>query len=93
MDLSLSKKEEMKKAVTRSYSCPIHADIIAKKPGKCPKCGADLLKSKKVQMKEEVVNNYNCPMHPDVTSDKTGKCTKCGMDLISKKPETKEHQH
>src|SRR5678815_3592119 len=28
MELSLSKKEEMKSAVTKNYTCPVHADVI-----------------------------------------------------------------
>lgn len=26
------------------YTCPMHAEIISAKPGKCPKCGMDLVK-------------------------------------------------
>ena len=26
----------------RTYSCPMHPTVIAKKPGRCPKCGMDL---------------------------------------------------
>ena len=31
------------------YTCPMHPDVISDKPGKCPKCGMDLIK--KVQKK------------------------------------------
>lgn len=94
MDLTLSKKEEMKKQVTKRYSCPVHLDEVSNKPGKCPKCGKNFLKSKKEQMKEEVVKKYSCPMHPDVTSDKPGKCSKCGMDLKENKKEADpNHPH
>jgi uncharacterized protein with PIN domain len=85
MDLSLSKKEELKKQVTKSYNCPVHLDVVSNKHGKCPKCGKSLLKSSKEQMKEEVVNKYSCPMHPEIASDKPGKCSKCGMDMKEKK--------
>jgi hypothetical protein len=27
-----------------TYSCPMHPDVIAHEPGKCPKCGMDLVK-------------------------------------------------
>lgn len=74
------KMEQMK------YSCPMHPDVVSKKPGKCSKCGMDLTKSNKEKMKMEVMKIYTCPMHPDVTSDKPGKCTKCGMDLKEKEP-------
>ena len=26
------------------YTCPMHPEIIQDKPGKCPKCGMDLVK-------------------------------------------------
>ncbi len=70
------------------YTCPMpeHADVISDKPGKCPKCGMDLVAKKK-----EVSAKYTCPMpeHADVISDKPGKCPKCGMDLVPMKAEEK----
>jgi transcription initiation factor IIE alpha subunit len=66
------------------YTCPMpeHADVISDKPGKCPKCGMDLVAKKK-----EPVVKYTCPMpeHADVIMDKPGKCPKCGMELVPKK--------
>jgi transcription initiation factor IIE alpha subunit len=85
MGLSLSKKEEMKIAVTKNYTCPVHADVVSDKSGKCPQCGKKLSLSNKEQMKSEVMKTYCCSMHPDMISDKPGKCSKCGMDLIVKK--------
>ncbi|MBK5269770.1 MAG: hypothetical protein JJE22_02030 [Bacteroidia bacterium] len=59
-----------------SYTCPMHPEVLSDKPGKCSKCGMNLVKKEK----EEMVM-YSCPMHPEVTSDKPGKCSKCGMNL------------
>jgi len=59
----------------------MHPEVISDHPGKCPKCGMELV-AKKVKANAAV---YTCPMHPDVTSDKPGKCPKCGMDLVKKK--------
>jgi transcription initiation factor IIE alpha subunit len=92
MDLSLSKKEEMKKQVTKSYTCPVHADVVSDKSGKCPQCGKKLSLSKKEEMKAEVMRSYCCSMHPDMTSDKPGKCSKCGMDLKEKKVDKSKNQ-
>jgi hypothetical protein len=25
------------------YTCPMHSDVVSDKPGKCPKCGMDLV--------------------------------------------------
>lgn len=85
MDLSLSKKEEMKKQVTKTYTCPVHADVVSDKSGKCPQCGKKLSLSKKEEMKTEVMKSYCCSMHPDVKSDKPGKCPKCGMEFTKVK--------
>ncbi len=73
---------------TKNYTCPMHPDVKSDKPGKCSKCGMDLLLSKKEQLKKEVTKNYNCPMHLDVTSNKAGKCPKCGMELKVVKSKT-----
>jgi len=92
MELTLSKKEEMKMAVTKNYTCPVHADVISASSGKCPQCGKKLTLSKKEEMKTEVVKSYTCPMHPDVASDKSGKCPKCGMEMTMKKNTTEKKQ-
>jgi predicted RNA-binding Zn-ribbon protein involved in translation (DUF1610 family) len=73
------------------YSCPMHPDVTSNKPGKCPKCGMDLVRSEKKQMK--MAKTYTCSMHPDVSSDKPGKCPKCGMDLIEKKKNDHANHH
>ena len=89
MELTLSKKEQMKMEATKSYTCPVHTDVVSNSPGKCPKCGKQLTASKKEQMKMEVTKNYTCPMHPDEMSDKPGKCPKCGMDMVKSKTKSK----
>ena len=93
MELSLSKKEDMKSAVTKNYTCPVHADVISASSGKCPQCGKKLTLSKKEEMKAEVMKLFTCPMHPDVSSDNAGKCSKCGMDMTMKKDSTKKEDH
>ena len=53
------------------YTCTMHPDVLSDKPGKCPKCGMDLIQKK---MKMEAMKTYTCPMPSDVTSAKPGKC-------------------
>jgi len=82
---SMGHSAEQKEGV--QYTCPMkeHADVVSDKPGKCPKCGMDLV------AKETAVTKYTCPMkeHSDVVSDKPGKCPKCGMELVPMKTESK----
>jgi len=92
MELTVSKKEDMKAAVTKSYTCPVHADVISANSGKCPQCGKNLSLSKKESMKAEVMKTFCCSMHPNVTSDKPGKCPKCGMEMTMKKEATEKKQ-
>ena len=85
MDLTKSKKEQMKMEVMKMYSCPMHSDVTSDKPGKCSKCGMDL--------KELPAVVYACPMkcEGDKTYDKPGKCPKCGMNLKEKAEKKEDH--
>lgn len=42
MDHAMHDKESDMNQV--SYTCPMHPEVISNKPGKCPKCGMDLVK-------------------------------------------------
>lgn len=79
-DLQQKKDTATKKTV---YTCPMHAEVIQDKAGKCPKCG--------MKLDKKVVSAavYTCPMHTEVLQDKMGKCPKCGMDLVKKEPSKK----
>jgi uncharacterized paraquat-inducible protein A len=46
MDLTKSKKEQMKMEVMKVYACPMHPEVTSDKPGKCSKCGMDLKEKK-----------------------------------------------
>ena len=72
----LQKKQEPQ---AKTYICPM-GDYQGDKPGKCPKCGMDLVE-KKPDSKAQI---FACPMGC-AESDKPGKCPKCGMDLVEKK--------
>ena len=49
MDLSLSKKEIMKREVVKLYTCPMHPDVVTEKDGTCPKCGMKLTEKKQAE--------------------------------------------
>ncbi|MEO7489750.1 MAG: efflux RND transporter periplasmic adaptor subunit, partial [Ferruginibacter sp.] len=73
------------------YTCPMPKDsVFSNKPGKCPKCGMDLIPMgdhtmhSGVNATENTKSNtkaYTCPMHPQVQSDTVGTCPICGMQL------------
>ena len=76
MDLTKSKKKQIKMEVIKMYSCPMHSDVTSDKPGKCSKCGMDL--------KEIPAVAYACPMkcEGDKTYDQPGNCPVCNMKLV-----------
>jgi hypothetical protein len=39
-------KEPHHKMIKEKYTCPMHPEVILDKPGKCPKCGMNLVKVK-----------------------------------------------
>jgi hypothetical protein len=77
----INPQEKMGMVEKESYTCPMHANVVSDKPGKCPKCKMDLVK------KEAIKDIYTCPMHADVALDKPGKCPKCKMNLVKKEIE------
>ena len=67
------------------YTCVMHPEVQSDKPGKCPKCGMDLVLQDGAagpQQDEHAKPDYTCVMHPEISSEKPGKCPKCGMDLV-----------
>lgn len=73
-------------AITKEmYTCPMPQDsVFSDKPGKCPKCGMDLVKMTGTEHQEHVAVEYTCPMHPEIIRDKPGNCPICGMTLVKK---------
>jgi FtsP/CotA-like multicopper oxidase with cupredoxin domain len=62
-----------------AYACPMHPEVTATEPGRCPKCGMTLVP---VQTETAAPASYTCPMHPEVTASEPGTCPKCGMRLV-----------
>lgn len=80
------------------YTCPMPADsFFSDKPGKCPKCGMELIKvndkaahadQENAALPKKEMTGYTCPMHPQIHSDITGTCSICGMQLEKIKSST-----
>lgn len=72
------------------YTCPMPQDsVFSDMPGKCPKCGMDLVKMEQTEQQQEATE-YTCPMHPEIIRDKPGACPVCGMDLVKKETSGKK---
>ncbi|OGR25549.1 MAG: hypothetical protein A2139_12695 [Desulfobacca sp. RBG_16_60_12] len=75
------------KAQTKYWRCPMHPEIVREAPGKCPKCGMDLVPVQSeeapapVVKKERKIKYWVSPMDPGYVRDKPGKAP-CGMDLV-----------
>ncbi len=48
-----SKMPKTDTAIKRVYTCPMDPDVVSNKPGKCPKCGMDLVEKKMPAKKKE----------------------------------------
>ncbi len=73
------------------YTCPMPEDsVFSDKPGKCPKCGMDLVKMETTEHDAQKAVEYTCPMHPEIIRDKPGTCPICGMDLVKKETDSKK---
>jgi Cu+-exporting ATPase len=68
-----------KLAASGKYTCPMHPEVQADKPGSCPKCGMALERVDLSATTERV--EYTCPMHPQIVRDQPGSCPICGMAL------------
>ena len=91
-DHAYSSNADRALAGRRSYTCPMHPEVVSDKPGSCPKCGMTL--EPVMPRPSEGKTIYTCPMHPEIEQEHPGQCPKCGMTL---EPKTigaaDEHEH
>ena len=62
-----------------TFTCPMHPEVQAEKPGFCPKCGMALEPVEISSVSDRT--EYTCPMHPEIVRDQPGNCPVCGMAL------------
>lgn len=67
------------------YTCPMPQDsVFSDKPGRCQKCGMDLVKMETTEHDTHTAVEFTCPMHPEIIRNKPGTCPICGMDLVKR---------
>ena len=53
-------KMDMKQEkMSKSYTCSMHPEVVSGQPGKCPKCGMELMEKKMEMNKKEEHNEEN----------------------------------
>ena len=45
-DIKMTETKSEKKEAVKTYTCSMHPEVISDKPGKCPKCGMELIEKK-----------------------------------------------
>ena len=75
----ISIERPAKHSAQGKFTCPMHPEVRASKPGSCPKCGMALEPVAPIALKEKV--EYTCPMHPQIVRDAPDNCPICGMAL------------
>jgi Cu+-exporting ATPase len=73
------------------YTCPMHPEIRASKPGACPKCGMAL--ESVAPSAPAIKTEWTCPMHPEIVRDAPGNCPICGMALEPKTIAAEEEEN
>ncbi len=79
--------------MSADWTCPMHPEVTSSQPGKCPKCGMNLVPVADVAPAAESApasktkgHAYRCPMHPEETSCHAKPCPKCGMTMAHAEP-------
>jgi FtsP/CotA-like multicopper oxidase with cupredoxin domain len=75
-EMDLEGSHEIEGPVT--YTCPMHPEVTSDEPGRCPKCGMNLLPVPATK----AIATYTCPMHPEIVRNEPGSCPICGMKLL-----------
>ncbi len=84
--MDMSKKDMSKQAQPATYTCVMHPEIHATKPGNCPKCGMKLIKEKpKTEVKTSTKKVGEMKMSKDTSGPKAMEMNKMKMEKDSSK--------
>lgn len=71
----------------KTWTCPMHPEVVKDAKGSCPICGMDLVPKETASAAPAAAHEtWTCPMHPEIVKDSKGSCPICGMDLVKKEP-------
>ncbi|MFN0082808.1 MAG: multicopper oxidase domain-containing protein [Ferruginibacter sp.] len=85
--MDMDKKETKQQPQPVTYTCPMHPEIHATKPGNCPKCGMKLVKEKPKQVKQQPVQKHDeMQMPKDTTKKKSMDMGNMQMDNMDNMP-------
>ncbi len=82
---------QTQKSSEQIYVCPMDAEVRARKPGPCPKCGMALEPLRPIASAQKI--EYACPMHPEIVRSEPGVCPICGMALEARTIEAQEESN
>jgi len=78
--LTNAQEPEAKKPVTEEqqvmYTCPMHPEVVQAEPGKCPKCGMDLVEKKEMHKEKKYEKKDTTKMHHEKMKHEKEDCKK-----------------
>ena len=78
--MDMRKKEKLPSSPAVTYTCVMHPEIHAARPGNCPKCGMQLIKEKPKKVQQPAKQNHE---EMKMAGD-TGKANQMNMDMSAK---------
>src|SRR5262245_43266431 len=106
--MKAAKLTPMQHQPSQRYTCPMHPEVVKDGPGKCPKCGMNLVRvGAEIQtgyasnqpdaLKDNLdkTARYYCPMHCEGEKEypQPGDCPVCGMHLVKVGEPVRAHVH
>ncbi len=70
-----TKKPETEQKVVK-YTCPMHPEVVQNEPGKCPKCGMDLVMKEKMHKETKCEKKDTTEMHHEHMKHEKEDCKK-----------------
>ena len=78
--LTHAQEPETKEPVTEEqqvmYTCPMHPEVVQAEPGKCPKCGMELVEKKEMHKEKKCEKKDTAKMHQEHMKHEKEGCKK-----------------